>query len=466
MTDEKRRIGENQEQTAVIGRDMTKGNVTKLLLDFLWPFLLASLLNSIYNTVDMIIIGQFAGSAGTVAVSQGGKMMNLLNHVSTGLAGGGQILISQQIGAQQRRKVNTTIGTLFSVLGISSMGIMAVCLIFTYQILGWMNTPAESFEAAKGYFIVTTCGLPFIGGYNAVCSILRGMGDSKRPLIFITIAAVLNLILDIVFIVCFDMGAVGTAWATVIGQLVAFLLALIVLYRKRVWFGFDFKMKSLVPDMGTVKTILAIGIPVASSGIMINITQLFVLRYVNVLGIAAAAAYSVGDKIINLTNVVATSIKQAGGAMAGQNIGAGRQDRAAQVVFGALKITMSVAAVFGILFLLFPQMFFRLFTSEPSVLAYAGAFMAITALTLILSAYMSSFDIITAGTGFSALEFIAGFLDGVVFRLAFSFLLGIQMDMGVTGFFLANTLSRLGPCIIHSVYFFTGAWRKRRTLIG
>jgi putative MATE family efflux protein len=205
-----------------VGSDFTQGSIPQMLLKFAGPLLLANILNSLYNTVDMVIIGQYAGSTGTVAVSLGGKMLQFLTVISMGLSGGGQILIAQQSGAKRGDLIKNSIGTLFTLLAVISVVFSVICLLLSRRIIGWLNTPVEAVNWALSYLRVTSIGLPLMFGYNAVSSVLRGMGDSKHPLLFIGIAAALNLILDIVFIVYFNLGAMGTALATVIGQGVSF----------------------------------------------------------------------------------------------------------------------------------------------------------------------------------------------------------------------------------------------------
>lgn len=448
-----------------IGTDFTEGNVTGILLKFVTPFLLASVLNSIYNTVDMIIIGKYVGSVGTVAVAQGGKMLNLFTVVSTGLASGGQVLISQQVGADQRGELNSTIGTLFSVLAIFSVSISVLCILFAGNILDWLNVPEESYQAALSYFLITNVGLPLVFGYNAVCSVLRGMGDSMNPLKFIATAAVINLVLDLVFIIGFHMGAAGTALATIIGQSVAFMVSLVLLYRKREQFGFDFKPKSFRIDKRKMKIILEVGTPTAAQSALINITQLYMISYVNTFGLVQSAAYSIGDRIITLSNVVTQSIKQAGGAVAGQNLGARLPERAKDVVVSSVKITMPVAIVLAALSLMFPMAFFSLFTSDEAVLAYSRSFMEIAAVTYILASFASSYSTITIGSGNAKLGFLSGFLDGVVFRIGMCFFFGFFLDMEVVGFFLGSNLARIAVILVNGIYYYSGAWRRRKLLV-
>ncbi len=452
-------------ETKKMGTDFTEGDVTGILLKFVTPFLLASVLNSIYNTVDMIIIGKYVGSVGTVAVAQGGKILNLFTVVSTGLASGGQVLISQQVGANRREELNSTIGTMFCMLSVFSVSVSILCILFSVNILEWLKIPKESYTSSFYYFIITSAGLPLVFGYNAVCSVLRGMGDSMNPLKFIALAAAVNLILDLVFIIGFHMGAAGTALATIIGQSVAFFVSLVMLYRKREQFGFDFKRSSFRIDRNKMRIILKVGAPTAAQSALINVTQLYMISYVNSFGLVQSAAYSIGDRIIALCNVVTQSIKQAGGAVAGQNLGARLPDRARNVVRSSVMITMPVAVILALLSLIFPMAFFRLFTDDAGVLAYSRSFMQIAAVTYLLAVFSSSYSIITIGSGNSKLGFLSGLLDGVVFRIGLCFFFGFFLNMEVRGFFLGSNMARIAVVLVNGIYYYSGAWRRRKLLV-
>ena len=449
-----------------MGTDFTEGSIMPMLLRFMLPFLLASILNSLYNTVDTIIIGQFVGSVGIVSVNMGGRMLNLFTQIGLTLAGGGQVLISQQFGAKRRDELNATIGTLFTEMFVISVALAVATYLCASQILHLLNTPEASFSGALSYLRITCIGLPLIFGYNAVSSVLRGMGDSRSPLIFIAIAALFNLIGDIVFILYFHLGAAGTAIATVLGQGLSLVFSVIVLYRKRERFGFDFKLKSFAVDWKKLWIMLKIGFPMTLRALFINITQMYIIRFVNDYGLVESAAYSICDKIIHLTNIFTTSARQAASGMIGQNIGAGKPDRVVTIVRDTATVTLTAAAVLAACSLLFPNTFFGLFTDEAAVMTYARPFMRVAALIYVLGATMSPFEAVVTGTGHSMLGFLGGMLDGVVFRLGFCFLFAFVLHMGVNGFLLGDALARLGPISVSGTYYFSGAWRRRKRLVG
>jgi len=370
------------------------------------------------------------------------------------------VFISQQIGAKRRNELNRTIGTLFTEVIAISVLLAAFTLCFGEELLRLMNTPEESMSSALAYLNITSIGLPLIFGYNAVSSVLRGMGDSKSPLLFIAIATVMNIVLDIVFIMAFDMGVAGTALATVIGQGASLLFSVVLLYRKRDKFGFDFKLKSFAPDFSKLRVLLRLGVPMALRTIFIICTQMYMLSFVNTYGLVASAAYNVADKIYHLSNIVSMSVREAGGTIVAQNIGAGKLNRVKETVKCVAIVSLSAAAVLSAMSLLFPVTLFGLFTSDPAVLVQAGAFMPICCVVYFPSAAIAPYEGVVSGTGNARLSFIGGILDGVICRVSFGMLFGIVLGWGAPGFFMGDALARIGIVAVGAIYYHSGAWKK------
>lgn len=204
-------------------KDFTHGNVTKQFIVFAWPLFLSNLLQVVYNMVDMMVVGNVLGKAGISAVSVGGDVSHLLTFVAMGFSNAGQVLIARYIGGKERHKIGKFVGTMSGFLMVCAVALSIIGLVFQNGLLTLMNTPTEAYKGAVSYSTICMVGLVFIYGYNIVSAILRGMGDSKHPFIFISIAAVLNLILDIIFVVFLGIGAGGAALATVISQAVSFI---------------------------------------------------------------------------------------------------------------------------------------------------------------------------------------------------------------------------------------------------
>lgn len=447
-----------------MGMDFTKGPIMPMLLKFFLPFLLANALNNLYNTVDAIIIGQFLGSYGIVAVSMGGKMLALYTLVGTALASAGQVLISQHIGAGRKEELNSTIGTLFSELLAFSVVFAIINLCLGRNILALINTPAESLESALDYLLITSLGLPLMFGYNAVSCVLRAMGDSKSPLLFIAVATVLNIVLDIVFIVCFGLGVAGTALATVIGQGVSLVFSLCLLYRRRESFGFDFRLSSFKVDWHKLAVLIKLGLPLSMRGVFIISTQMYLLSFINSFGLAASAAYNVSDKIYHVANIFSMSVREAGGTMVAQNIGARNYERVKKIVASVAKVSFSAAAVMAAISIAFPKTVFSLFTSDPAVLAQALTYMLICCVIYFLSAAIAPYEGVVSGTGNAKLGFLGGMLDGVVFRIGFGMLFGLVLGMGAQGFFLGDALARTGIVLVGAIYYHSGKWKKYKII--
>ena len=222
--------------------DFTSGNITKQLVVFATPLLLSNLLQVVYNMVDMIVVGQVLGQVGLSAVSVGGDITHFMTFVGMGFAAAGQVIISQLIGAGERHKIGRFVSTMFGFLMVCALCISLTCIVFREQALNLMNVPAEAFSQALGYATITASGMVFIYGYNMVSAVLRGMGDSKHPFVFISLAAVMNLILDIVFVAVLKTGAPGAALATVISQGTSFLCCVAFLAKHRAEFELNIKL--------------------------------------------------------------------------------------------------------------------------------------------------------------------------------------------------------------------------------
>ena len=448
-----------------VGLNLASGPILSTLLKFSIPILFANLIQQLYNTVDLIIIGKYVGSTGTVGVSTGGDFVNMLTMFSVGFAAAGQVYISQLVGAEEHEKANRTIGTMLTLMMGGSVIIGIIGIIFAEPFLTIMHCPEEAFSQAKDYMIITCAGAPFVFGYSAVCGILRGMGESRRPLVFVTIAAISNVIMDLIFVVWLKMEAAGTAWATILAQLASFLASWIFMYKNKERFNFDFKLKSFAIRKEPLKVLLKLGIPRSVQSALINVTLLYCSSQINSFGMVASATNSVGNKVTRFANLITQSIDTGASAMIGQSLGAGKYDRAGKTVHTALAIALVVCAISIVLALTIPKQIYGIFTNDPEVIEFGVTFMAISCITFVTASVMGPYQAMVTGVGNASLGFIIGILDGVVLRLGISLLLVKVFNFGVEGYFYGNALARLGPCIIGIIYFYSGAWKRRKLLI-
>lgn len=445
--------------------DLTEGSVAKKLLYFAFPFMLSNLLQTVYNLVDMAVVGHFMGSTGLSAVSVGGRLVELLTFFCTGFCTGGQILLSQQVGAKQKEGIQKTIGTLFTFILLCAIVLGTVSIVFHRTLLELLNTPAAAFDQAASYMVICNSGCLFIFGYNALCAILRGMGDSKRPLIFVAIASVINLVLDLLFVAGFHMGAAGAAIATVISQGVSFISALIYLIIRREAFGFSFSRRSLRMDSGTLKVLSKLGLPLAFQTAAISVSMLFVNSFINAYGEAASAVYGAGVKLQSIPSIITQGMSMANASMVGQNMAAGKPDRVRASVRTCFILNLCVYGVFIVACLAIPTVIFSLFTTEAAVLALAPIYLRISCIGFAASIFNASFNSVINGIGFTSLSMSIGLLDGVVARISFSLLFGITLNMGLNGFFLGHSLAIWVTALLSLFYYLSGRWERRKLVV-
>ena len=442
-------------------RDLTKGSVTKELLKFAFPLFLSNALQAIYNIVDMIVVGQYIGGSGMSAVSIGGDMLHLLTFVAMGFSSAGQVLIAQDVGAGKMDSVRKIIGTMFTFLLLASVAISIVCFAVREPMLKLLNTPLESFKFTLDYTVTCIVGLVFIYGYNIVSAILRGMGDSRRPFIFIAIAAVLNLVLDVVFVVYMKMEVFGAALATVIGQGVSFVVSIVYLYIHRESFCFDFKLKSFAMDKNSLSRIVALGVPMAIQSAAIRMSKVVLMAWINMSGVVYSALTGIYNKVNIMVNVVSNSFTTAGSAMVGQNLGAKKDERVPEILKTVTVCSTIIASVLTVVMIAFPNQVFETFTSDRDVLKNASLLIAPIVLNFFGAATRSiSFSLIN-GSGNTKLNLAVAIIDGVISRIGIAALLGFAMSMGCLGFWYGDALAGFIPIVIGMCFLISGKWHTK-----
>jgi len=446
-------------------RDLTLGSPMKQLLTFAFPFVLANLLQQVYNMADMVIVGQFVGSAGLSAASAGGELGTLFLFMAMGFASAGQIIISQHIGAQNSGRLSATIGTLFTFTLLLGAGCTVVALIGCDWFLRLLQVPPEAADYAHDYTLVYFAGIIPVFGYNMVSAILRGMGDSRHPFVFIAIAAILNILLDLLFVGPMHMECFGAALATILSQTLSFVIALIFLYKHRDSFGFDFKLKSFAINKKELSAIVKLGLPLSIQNVAVSISMLVISRYINAFGVIASAATAVGNKLTLLATVGTTALMAAGNSIIAQNFAAKKFDRVTKTIGCILLVGMIFVSILALIFVLFPEQVFALFDRDPAVLALSHEYVPICVISLIGFATRSTAMAFINGIGNSRLSFVAGFIDGIIARIGLSLMFGISMGMGVRGFWLGSALAGHVIAVIGVIYYIPGKWKNRKLLV-
>ena len=442
-------------------RDLTVGSVPKTLIRFSLPLFLSGLLQMVYNMVDMVVVGRFIGTEGLSAVAIGGEVLQLITFVAMGLSNAGQILISRFVGENRKDRIGEMVGTLFTLLMGLAIIIMVIFLFGYKGLLHWLNTPEEIWTYTQQYSITCICGIVFIYGYNLVSAILRGMGDSKHPFMFIAIASVVNLVLDILFVGPLRLGPRGAALATVIGQGVSFLFALVLLYRKREQIYFDFKPSHFRIYRTVIGPLLSLGIPMVIQSAAVTFSMLFVNSYINTYGTTAVAVTGVARKLEMMIGVVSQAISSAGGAMVSQALGAGKTKRVPKIVYTALWIVFIPAAILALITAFRPEWLFGLFSDDPAVLAMAITYIPVAMVQYVGATLRPANFALINGSGNSKLNLLVALLDGIAARIGLALLFGVVLGWGIVGFWYGNAFAGTVPFFIGSAYLLSGTWKKR-----
>lgn len=431
---------------------------------FMLPFMLSNAMQVLYSTIDMIIVGEYVGTAGISAVGQSSQIVNFATMVCLGFSNAGQVLLAQALGAGKKKETNNIIGTIFSLVLILAVALSAIILVLRSVILDVMNIPKESYDMAMQYMIICAAGLVFTAGYNMVSAVLRGMGDSKRPFLFIAIASVVNLVLDLLFTGLLGWGVAGAAYATIIGQAVSFVFSLFYLYKRKESFGFDFERNSFKINRQYAKMMASIGTPMAIQSGCINISMLFVNSMINSVGVVASATFSAGVKIDDIINKISQGIHHAAMPMVSQNIGAERQDRAKRVVYSAWIFSGIWTVVFIALYIFFGKQMFMLFSNDTAVHEMSSTFIKAILWMFPALAMMRGTGALIQGIGNARLSMVLALLDGVILRIGLSWLFGIYFDWGFYGFVLGYGLAPYGFAVPGVIYFLSGMWRRHKVL--
>ena len=454
-----RKRGSAVKQNDTLINNLAEGPVLSKLARFAIPIMLANLLQAVYSMVDMVVVGQFGGPAGLSAVGIGGQIQFLFLAVGMGFANGGQIVISQQVG-QNSQRISKSIGTLLSLELILAIVVGAIGIVLHRPILTFMNTPAEAASQAAAYLVICSGGMIFIYGYNALCAILRGMGESRLPMVFIGIASLVNVVFDLLFVAGFSWGAAGAAAATVMAQGIAFFCALVYLYRHKQAVGFDFKPASFAIDGQQLKALCRLGVPQVLQQFLITGSITFINSRVNLYGVTASAVDSVGGKLNSVVNIVTGAISTASASMIAQSFGARKMDRVKQAFRACMVICMGWFAVLAACYLLLPRQIFSLFTSDGEVLDLAPVYLRFAVVWLLALCSMDAPFSLVNGIGYASFNLVVGLLDGVVARIGLSLLLG--HFMGLTGFWLGSGLAGFVTTIPMGIYYLTGRWKNRQ----
>ena len=442
-------------------RDLTEGNIAVQLICFIGPLFLSNILQTAYNVVDMAVVGRCTGNTGLSAVSICGDLVHILTFIAFGFANAGQVLISHHTGARNWDSVKTLIGNLFTLLFIISAAFSVLSLVFWHPILLFANTPAAAMTDAGIYFRVSAAGLVFTYGYNAVSAVLRGMGDSRRPFIFVAIASLMNIALDLILVTGLGLGVFGAAFATVFSQAFSFVVSVIYLYKNRDRFEFEFARSCFSFNGPAVSSLVRLGIPMALQSGLIQGSKLIVNRWINAYGVNISAITGVGSKFNNIGLTFSSAVGSSASAMIGQCIGARKYERVGKTICVSALLAMVTSGLISLLVIGFPRPIFSIFTTEEHILSIAAFYAPVVVIMLFSSAFRAPMNGLINGSGNPRLNLVLAFMDGIVGHIGLAAMLGFGFGLGLTGLWYGNALAGFIPFFVGLIYYFSGKWKTR-----
>ena len=439
--------------------DLTKDHIGKTLLRFSMPIVLAFFLQSVYGVADLFVVGRFGGTFALAGVNMGSQIMDFVLGIALGLLGGGRIIIAQYTGSKKTEEVKQTIATMFLFIVLLSLAMTVIMLVFCKPVLRIMQTPAESYQEAKNYYMVCMTGILFIFGYNTISSVLNGLGDSRTPLYFVIISTIINIILDLIFVGVFGMGAFGAGLATVIAQGISFSLGLI--YLKRIDLLPDVKTAISRVNRKIAADFLRIGIPSSYQNFILHISLVVVIAVANTISVYAAAAVGVCAKLNVIFILPDIAMNSAQTVMVGQNMGAGRMDRVKSTCRISLVITCLYSFLVVALWWFAGEVLLGFFTSDPQTIALGASYLKMHCWDYFLvmpAAYCLGG--LFAGTGHTGVIAAANTAGSVISRIPLCIFLASYAGMGVAGIGLAFPISTAITVLVYLIAFARGIWKE------
>lgn len=438
--------------------DMTIGSPTKHILRFAWPLLLGNLFQQFYNMVDSIVVGKFVGADALAAVGTCGSTGFLFFSLSAGLGMGIGVIVSQYYGAKDEKRVKSAIGNSFYVLVCASLVVTILGILFAPAILRLLQTPENIMPDAVVYLRTTCAGIIAIAVYNGIASILRALGDSKTPLVFLIIASIINVVLDLVFVLVLHWDVFGVALATIISQFTCATAGLIYAYIKIPYFHLT--KQQLKPDKYIIINSFKLGVPVAFQNSMIAISCMVLQGVVNSYGETVMAAYTITGKIDQIVSQPYGSISLALTTYAGQNIGANKIDRVKQ---GYRK---SMLIVFLLNLVMIPIIYFggagivSAFVNDPAVIKMGADALKITSICYFGLGMIYVPRAVLNGSGDTGFSMITGATE-VLCRIVYSQIFTRIPFLGAWGIWVTNGFTWFTSALVCIVRYLTGIWKSK-----
>ena len=440
-------------------KDLSLGNETKLIFRFAIPMLVGNVFQQLYNVVDSVIVGKFIGKAALAAVGTSFPIIFMLISFIIGITMGFTVVVSQYFGAKDMDQVKKAINTLYIFLFFASLLLSVTGILLSGTIFRMIGLSPEVIPQAKLFLDIYLAGIIFLFGFNGTSAILRGLGDSRTPLYFLIISVVVNIILDIIFIVGFGWGVGSAAFATIISEAGAFFT--LVLYLNRYHKIVRFSFTDLKFDKEIFRKSIRIGLPTGFQQTFVALGMLALYGIVNRFGLDTNAAFSVAARIDNFAAMPAMSFAIALSTFVGQNLGANKPERVKRGFHTTLFMTTIITLITSLVTVFFGEFLMKMFTDDPQVIEIGKKYLVIVGAFYILFSSMFIVGGVMRGAGDTLIPMFITLFALWVIRIPLAYLLSQQSWLGVYGIWWSIPIGWATGLMLSYLYYLSGRWKKK-----
>lgn len=432
--------------------DLTSGPLTIKIIKFIIPLMLTGILQLLYNAADSIVVGHYDGSSALAAVSSVGALINLLVNAFMGLSVGAAVVVAQDYGAKDYEGVSKTVHTSYLISIIGGIVVGAIGLIFSRQFLIWMGSPEDVLPLSTEYLMIYFIGTPANMAYNFGASILRSVGDTKRPLYFLTISGLVNIVLNLVLVIVFHMGVAGVAYATIISQILSAVMVIVYMMKSKDCVRFVPKNMRIYGDK--LKKMLYIGLPAGFQGTVFSLSNVVIQSAVNSFGSLVMAGNGAASSLEGFTYTAMNSVYQASLTFVGQNVGAKKYDRINKVQGVCLVLVTIIGLVFGVTTYCLGEPLLSIYLpNAPEAIPYGIIRMSYIALPYFLCGMMEVMVGGQRGMGMSFIPMINALLGSCVLRIVWISTV-FAADPTLFTLYISYPISWIVTTLAHTVFYF------------
>lgn len=432
--------------------DLTSGPLTIKIIKFIIPLMLTGILQLLYNAADSIVVGHYDGSSALAAVSSVGALINLLVNAFMGLSVGAAVVVAQDYGAKDYEGVSKTVHTSYLISIIGGIVVGAIGLIFSRQFLIWMESPEDVLPLSTEYLMIYFAGTPANMAYNFGASILRSVGDTKRPLYFLTISGLVNVVLNLVLVIVFHMGVAGVAYATIISQILSAVMVIVYMMKSKDCVRFVPKNMRIYGDK--LKKMLYIGLPAGFQGTVFSLSNVVIQSAVNSFGSLVMAGNGAASSLEGFTYTAMNSVYQASLTFVGQNVGAKKYNRINKVQGVCLVLVTIIGLVFGVTTYCLGEPLLSIYLpNDPEAIPYGIIRMSYIALPYFLCGMMEVMVGGQRGMGMSFIPMINALLGSCVLRIVWISTV-FAADPTLFTLYISYPISWIVTTLAHTVFYF------------